>query len=273
MGPYHKVDPTVLWFVNTVGCRRRLILACSMQASAFTMSCPLDCYNNCIYKGDWNGDVPVYDIHDITARQSIRYFDSEDWESQEILVEYNWLVAQRAHQALEQTPNDGQTMCRQVLDDWALSTWPNFGLDKLKFPLMWRQKLCKAGRRITSVEALGRELSPSCILELSCLKNHANHLVYLLVVHTESNTAEEPAPVQLQQFVLGNVATPGTQRPRGRPKLPEHIHQAKMERQAKEIFQMKVSKCEEQKCLIAGIQRATVEANRGRKRRGADEQL
>lgn len=90
---YHKVDPTVLWFVNTVGCQRCLILACFMQASAFTMSFSFDCYDNCIYESDPNRDVPVYDIHDITARQSIRYFDSKDWESEEILVEYNWLVA------------------------------------------------------------------------------------------------------------------------------------------------------------------------------------
>lgn len=101
MSPYHKVDPTVLWFVNTVGCRRRLILACAMQASAFTISCPFDCCDNCICEGDPNGDVPVYDIHDITARQSIRYFDSKDWESEEILVECNRLVAQRAQQASE----------------------------------------------------------------------------------------------------------------------------------------------------------------------------
>ena len=160
-----------------------------------------------------------------------------------------------------------------MLDDWTLSTWPNFGLDKLKFPLMWRQKLCKAGRHITSVEALGRKLSPSYILELLCLKNHANHLVHLLVVHTENNTAEKPALIQPQQFVPGNVATPGTRKPRGRPKLLEHIHQARMEKQAKEIFQMKVSKSEEQKYLAAGIQCATIEANHGTKRKRADEQL
>ena len=61
------------------------------------MSCPLNCCDNCIYKDDRNGDVPVYDIYDIIARQSIYYFDSEDWKSQEILVEYNWLIVQRAH--------------------------------------------------------------------------------------------------------------------------------------------------------------------------------
>ena len=89
----------------------------------------------------------------------------------------------------------------------------------------------------------------------------------------ENNTAEEPAPIQPQQFVPGNVATRGTRRPRGRPNLSEHIHQGRIKRQAKEIFQMKVSKSEEQKCLAAGIQRAIVKANRGTKRRGADEQL
>ena len=83
-----------------------------MQASAFTMSCPLETCDNCIYKGDRNGDVPVYDIYDITVRQFIRYFDSEDWENQEILVEYNRLIVPRTHQALEQTPNNEQTMCR-----------------------------------------------------------------------------------------------------------------------------------------------------------------
>ena len=149
----------------------------------------------------------------------------------------------------------------------------NFELDKLKFPLMWYQKLCKAGRRITFVKVLSRKLSSSCILELSFLKNYANHLVHLLVVYTETNIAEELVLIQTQQFIPANVATLDTQRPRRRPKLPEHIHQARMERQAKQIFQMKVSKSEKQKCLAAGIQHAIIKANRGTKRRGADEQL
>ena len=98
-------------------------------------------------------------------------------------------------------------------------------------------------------------------------------MVYLLVVYTESFTTKKPSPIQLQQFVLGNIAILGTQRPQGKPKLPEHIHQARIERQAKKISQMKISKSEKQKCLIAGIQYATIETNRGIKCRGADEQL
>ena len=61
---------------------------------------------------------------------------------------------------------------------------------------MWRRKLCKAEKRITSLEALDRDLSPSCILELLYLKTHANHLVYLLVINIESNTAKKLAPIQ-----------------------------------------------------------------------------
>ncbi len=60
-----------------------------MQASVFTISYPLDYCDNGTDKGDRNGDVPVYDIHYITTRQSILYFDSKNWENQEILVEYN----------------------------------------------------------------------------------------------------------------------------------------------------------------------------------------
>ena len=32
---YHKVDPALLWFINTVGCRRYLALACFMSDSFF----------------------------------------------------------------------------------------------------------------------------------------------------------------------------------------------------------------------------------------------
>ena len=110
LDPYHKVDPTLLWFVNIIDCQRRLILAYSMQVSILTMSYPFDGCDNSIYKYDRNGDISVYNIHDITTRYAICYFDSKDWKSQEILVKYNRLVVQRAYQALEQTPSNEQTI-------------------------------------------------------------------------------------------------------------------------------------------------------------------
>ena len=86
-----------------------------MQVSAFTILFALDYCDNYIYKNDLNGDVPVYNIHDITAIQSIYYFNFQHWESEEILIEYNWLVMQQTQYTLEQTPNNKQTICYQAL--------------------------------------------------------------------------------------------------------------------------------------------------------------
>lgn len=101
-------------------------------------------------------------------------------------------------------------MCRQVLDNWVLSTLPNFGLNKLKFFLIWRQKHCKIRRRIIFIEALDRKFSSSYILELPYLKNYANHLIHMFVIHMESNTAKELVPIQPQQFVSETVASLST---------------------------------------------------------------
>lgn len=73
-------------------------------------------------------------------------------------------------------------------------------------------------------------------MKLSFLKNHANHLVNLLIAYKKSNAAEEPAPAQPQQFVVGDALTLGTRRLRERSRLPEHIYQVKIERLAKNIF-------------------------------------
>lgn len=117
-----------------------------------------------------------------------------------------------------------------------MSIWPNFGLGKQKFPLIWCQKLCKVGKRVIFVEALGKELSSNYILELSYLKNHANHLIYLFIIYSKNNIAKEPALIKSQKFVLGNIVILGIQKPYKRSKLPEYIHQAKIEREAKKIF-------------------------------------
>lgn len=34
--PYHKVDPTILWYINTTGCRARSIMASFVDSTAFS---------------------------------------------------------------------------------------------------------------------------------------------------------------------------------------------------------------------------------------------
>lgn len=79
--------------MNIVDCAQCLIFPCSIQASGFTISYSFDYCDNCIYENDPSENVLVYNRYDITTRQSIRYFDFKDWKNEEILIEYNWLVA------------------------------------------------------------------------------------------------------------------------------------------------------------------------------------
>lgn len=46
---YHRVDPAILWFVNSVGCRRRLALALFMCKRAFRPMNHEACCDNCLY--------------------------------------------------------------------------------------------------------------------------------------------------------------------------------------------------------------------------------
>ncbi len=86
LSAFHKVDPPLLWFFNTVGCRRRLVLACFADNSAFGSHAPdISCCDNCLYSsyeganaGDDSG-VPDWELHDITMRHSLRYLETNEW--------------------------------------------------------------------------------------------------------------------------------------------------------------------------------------------------
>ena len=101
-------------------------------------------------------------------------------------------------------------MCRQALDNWALSILPNFIFNKLKFLLIWCQKYCKIRKHIIFVETLDREFSSSYILELSYLQNYTNHLVHMLIIEIKSNTAKELVLIKHWQFVLETIVSLNT---------------------------------------------------------------
>ena len=67
---YHKVDPALLWFINTVGCRRYLALACFTSDSFFQGLISTSCCDNCMYS-QWNQEdtaLPVFERHGVTAQ-------------------------------------------------------------------------------------------------------------------------------------------------------------------------------------------------------------
>ncbi len=71
---YERIDPGILWFLNTSGCRRWLILACFICKKAFKPFPDLaDCYENCMYNHMDAGQVLEFELHNVTARLAMMY--------------------------------------------------------------------------------------------------------------------------------------------------------------------------------------------------------
>ena len=83
---YYKVDPALLWFINTIGCCQYLALACFMSDSFFQSLTSTSCCDNCMYS-HWNqGDtaLPVFERHGITAQHCRQFLatDEHHWVSE-----------------------------------------------------------------------------------------------------------------------------------------------------------------------------------------------
>ncbi len=86
LSAFHKVNPPLLWFFNTVGCRRRLVLAYFADDSAFGSHIPdISCCANCLYSS-YKGvnarddsDVPNWELYDVTMRHFLRYLETNEW--------------------------------------------------------------------------------------------------------------------------------------------------------------------------------------------------
>lgn len=169
--PYHAVDPAVLWFINTVGCRRCLALACFMSKGSTVEH--VHCCDNCIYsqRTDEDEEIPIFERHDVTARNCRRYLGTNEYQLQESQRKE---LAKRTRRA--KTSVEHREICRAGLDSLARAMWPK-GMDKSMFPSALRQKIANAASRITFVEDLRNVLSPAHILEEGSLMEHADSIV------------------------------------------------------------------------------------------------
>ncbi|MCJ1467000.1 ATP-dependent DNA helicase Q5 [Pseudocyphellaria aurata] len=251
---YHRVDRAVLWFINTTGCRRRLILACSMRNAAFSTAQRSRCCDNCMYAEQTDKNTPIYDVLGITARQSMRYFESKEWEEQEVFMEYNRLITKKFNRASEPSWEQCQII-RNALDDWAETTWPN-DMATLVFSQALRAKLTKAARRINSVDILRKEILPRYHLDTSILGPHSDELVALLMSLCAGTEVTSKPPViewSLSQTQLHNDTS-------GTPRLPDHGYDQRLKEKAVKSVKATIAKSEEQKRIQARIRRAVVVA-------------
>lgn len=95
LSPFHTVDPPLLWYLNTIGCRRRLLLACFVDKYAFNPQVNSNiCCDNCIYKqanednNERNQDmtlalIPEWRLYGVTAVHSLNYRGTKKWAEKE----------------------------------------------------------------------------------------------------------------------------------------------------------------------------------------------
>lgn len=252
---YHRVDLAVLWFINTTGCRRRLILACSMRQAAFSMVCPPKCCDNCMYAEQTDKNMPIYDIHSITARQSMRYYESKEWEDREIFMEYNRLITKEFNGASEPSWEQYRNI-EKALDDWAETTWPDDYMAALYFPRALRVKLTRAARRINSVDILRKEILPRYYLDTSFLGPHSNELVALLISLCAGTELTSKPPVIEWSLLQTQVHKDKS----GAPRLPDHGYDQRLKEKAVKNIRATIAKSEEHKRIQAMIRRTDLEA-------------
>lgn len=63
-----------MWFLNTSGCKQGLVLTCFMCKKIFKPFPDLaKYYSNCMYNHMDAGQVPEFELHNVTAKQAIMY--------------------------------------------------------------------------------------------------------------------------------------------------------------------------------------------------------
>ena len=131
---YYKLDPALLWFINTSGCCQRLILAYFMYNRAFQHLAPISCCDNYIYARVPPKTVPEFQIKKVTTRMSMMYYQTTEWEEICLEKEYGWRIINEVTRS-NKTSNIQWLACEAALNNFASSTWPDDYTDKLMFPL------------------------------------------------------------------------------------------------------------------------------------------
>ncbi len=116
------------------------------------------------------GATPVFELQGVTAKMSMRFHQTREWEENRVEAEYTRRVDHEVTKAIK-TSDAQRLACETALNNFATRTWPEDCIDELTFPLKWRLKLAKQGAKITSIDDLRQKLKPECRLDVSSLKH------------------------------------------------------------------------------------------------------
>ena len=211
LSPFHCIDPPLLWYINTLDCRRQLSLACFVDDFAFHLRANESCCDNCNYQssnpvasvGRVENDqadyktMPNWKLHEITSMHSLRYLETREWKDE---VEQKWIAKEYEQRICKEkqrvsllalAPEDTNTIARTALatanikiiekslDTFAVNVWPG-GIDTIRFPHEWRWKLAKQVAVIETVADLAKALRLGCDLKASVLHGWTDQLLFIL---------------------------------------------------------------------------------------------
>lgn len=212
--PYHKIDPALLWMLNTSGCRCRLIMAMFSDRDAFKGIRDMACCDNCAYslanqqesgnpEGELEADnsdsivVPDFDRCGVSMELSICFEDNEAAKARQVA---QGKASKRA--TGPRTSPLQQRKCLETLTAWAKSEWPN-QMDALNFPLMWREHVAKHAVQIRTIQDLKFTLERRKIgnskttlhYNRSSLKGYGDKILSLVAEALDPNNINEhPTP-------------------------------------------------------------------------------
>ena len=149
LNTYHQIDPTLLWYVNTTKCRRRLALACFICKTAFEkhLDNNVSCCNICLYKNNAknldNADdkIPPFKLHGIIRYLSLCYRITEEFRLEQVRSKQEEAQKKSLYDKVAYaTAQLQQKLCYKKLDDFAHGKWSVI-MGKALFPIKWKEKL------------------------------------------------------------------------------------------------------------------------------------
>lgn len=127
LNAYHQIDPVLLWYINTTGCRRRLALACFIYKMTFErhLDDNVICCNICLYKNNAknldnaSNIIPPFKLYGITGYLSLSYHTTEEFKLEQLRLEQEKAQKKSLHDKAYATTQLQQELYYKELDDFA----------------------------------------------------------------------------------------------------------------------------------------------------------
>lgn len=89
---YQRINPAILWFLNTTSYQSQIVLACFIYKMAFNNRIDYEiCCDNCMYEREETRQIPIFKSYNMTVRPSIIYVS---------IIEYSDILVSSKRQRL-----------------------------------------------------------------------------------------------------------------------------------------------------------------------------